>query len=347
MTEATPTGAPADQADAFQQFYDRGAFSEDGAIPADAQTKPEAQTPQAEADADAEEPDKAQTPAAETVEAEPEAPQYADLDDFLGKNELKPEEFHDLGVKVKIDGETRTIPLKDVIKSFQLEGHVNNKSMELANAKRAFETEQQTIRQTLQQQLERNETLGNLAMQSLNADYQRVDWNRLRAEDPAQYAATFADFQQRQQNIQNYLGQINAQKQQEAQNQQVALGEQLKLEQQRLLDARPEWRDQAVFKKDSDQMKSVAKKYGFTDAELSSVIDHRYLLLLDRAARYEALQAAKPAATKLVREAPKMAKPGTRTNRDPKQAAKQSALESWRQNPRDDRAAAAYFEEIA
>jgi hypothetical protein len=362
MTDATLTGAPAEPAAAFQALYDSGAFSTDGkTIPDDAETRTAPDSGEKPLDApkaapkgeDAAKNDTTSAKTTEDAEGKPadeaatgEEKPYTSLEEFLTENKLDPAQFNELPVTVKIDGETRSVPLKDVIKSFQLEGHVNNKSMELSNAKRAFEAEQQQVRDVLKQQIDRNEALGGLAVQQLQAEFQRIDWNGLRTQDPGQYAALMADFQQRNQQIQGFVQQVQQQKAQEAQVQQQQLNARIPQEKERVLEARPEWRDPAVYRKDHEQIVAYAKNSGFTDAELNSLYDSRYLLTLHDAARYRALQAAKPAATKLVREAPKMAKPGTRTNRDPKQVASQQALERFQRNPKDIDSQAAYFETL-
>ena len=350
MVDATPSaGAPADDAGTFQSLYDSGAFSSDGkTVPDDAERRPQAPTPEPAAAA----PEPADATGAQPAAAQPagepeEAPQsWESLDKFIEDHQLDPEQFKAIPVAVKIDGETKTVPLSDVIKSYQLEGHVNNKSMELSNARRQFEQEQEQTRASIRAQVERNEVLGNLAMQQLNVDFQRVNWQELRATDPGQYAALFADFQQRQNAIGQYMANVQQSKQADQQRQQNELAQRGQKELQQLVEMRPTWRDPAVFTKDRDQFTAYAKNYGFTDAELNSIVDHRFLLILDEAARYRALQASKPAATKLVREAPQMAKPGTRTSRDPAQVARQNALERLGRNPRDIDSQAAYFETL-
>lgn len=350
MPEATPIVGAQSQEDAFQSLYDSGAFSPDGAPPADAERPaPRQERPQLD-NAGVEGDTKITTPQESAQQQEgqgEEAPRsWENLDQFLSENELDPEQFRAIPVTVKIDGESRNIPLSDVIKSFQLEGHVNNKSVELSNARRAFEEEQRTVREAAQQRIGYLDSLGKLAVDSLNHEFQKVNWQELRAQDPAQYAALFADFQQRNQQIQGYLAQVQNQRAQETQRQETEKQQNLAKEYERMIDAHPEWRDQSQFTKDRDAIGSYAKLKGFSDAELSQIYDHRYMSILHDAARYQALQAAKPQATKLVREAPKMAKPGVRTNRDPQQAARQNAQERFQRNPKDIDAQVAYFETL-
>jgi hypothetical protein len=276
-----------------------------------------------------------------------DTPTYQSLNDLLAAHKIDPESVMGLHVTAKIDGQDRQVPLSDVLKSYQLEGHVNNKSIELSNQRTAFEQERQAVRTLAQQQLQQNQALGNVAMQMLNHDYQRIDWNGLRANDPAQYAALQADFQQRQGMIQNYVAQVQQQAQHEEQQRMQALQQALPQENARMLDARPEWRDPKAFSAARDQMKTYARSIGFQDAELNQINDHRYMLILDDAARYRALQASNPEVLRKVRQAPPMAAPGSRQNVSPQDAQRKSVVERLNRNPRDADAQAAAFEFFA
>lgn len=347
-TMATPLAGAQTAEDSFQSLYDAGAFSPDGAPPADA-SRPPPERPQLDnAGVEGErQPPAPQTEAPAEQKPEETEKYWESLDQFITENELDPEQFRAIPVTVKIDGQSKNVPLSEVIKSYQLEGHVNNKSVELSNQKRAWEEETKQARQAMMQQWERNEALGKLAVDSLNAEFQKVNWQELRATDPAQYAALQADFNIRNGQIQGYLAQVQQQKAQETQRQETERQQNLAKEYERMLDAHPEWRDQSQFTKDREAIGSYAKLKGFSDAELNQIYDHRYMSILHDAARYQALQASKPQATKLVREAPKMAKPGVRSNRDPQQAARQNALERFNSNPKDMDAQVAYFETLS
>ena len=344
-TQGQGAAASGDTEGHFESLWQQGAFEpekrtdvaasgdQDAAAAAQTGAQDDASTQQAQ--------DAQQTDA--TQQTTEEAPAYSSLDELLTSLKVDPASARSLAVTVKIDGQEKAVPLEDVIKSFQLEGHVNNKSIELSNQKVQFEQEQQAVRQVFQQQMQQNQQLGNLAMQMLNHDYQKIDWNSLRANNPAEFAAMQQEFQQRQHGIQQYLGQIQQQTVLEAQQQQQNLQQQLAAENERLMGARPEWRDQKAFSKDREQMSQYARSVGFKDAELGQIFDHRYMLILHDAARYQALQAAAPQALKQVRQAPVMAAPGSRTNANPNDARRQAAIERMNSNPRDEDAQAAVF----
>lgn len=333
----TQTGAPVDTEAHFDNLWDAGnPPPKDEAAAAAA-----AGTQDADPNAQAQEGQQSDAAAA-TGDQQPET--YENLDALLQAKGIDVESVRSLPVTVKIDGQERSVPLSEVLKSYQLEGHVNNKSIELSNQQRAFEQERQAAQALAQQMLQRNTDLGNIALQMVNNDYQRVDWNALRAQDPAQYAALHADFQQRSNQVQQYLQALDQQRAQAAQEQQQKSAQTLQEQQQRMYEARPQWRDDAVFKQDREQMVKYAHGLGFSDAEISSLSDHRNMLVLHDAARYAALQASAPQAAKRVREAPAQVKPGARVNTNPQDANRQAAIERFNRNPRDQDAAAAAFE---
>lgn len=335
-TQDTGAAAPSIET-AFQNFWDASEAERPREEEAAQTQQNDAQdVREAQADAQgAEKPEGAQ-------EAE-EAPQYSSLNEMLAAHKIDPESVMGLHVTAKIDGKEMQVPLADVLKSYQLEGHVNNKSIEVSNQKAALEAERQQWQQATQQALHQHQAMGNLALQMLNHDYQKIDWNNLRVNNPAEFAALQTEFGQRQQQIQGFLQQVDQAKQQETAQQQHARQQALAQENDRLMNARSEWRDPQAFSKARDQIAQYARSVGFQDAELSQIFDHRIMLVLDDAARYRALQAATPQALKQVRQAPPMAKPGSRVDSNPNVAKRQQVMDRLSRNPRDQDAQADAF----
>jgi hypothetical protein len=353
VVATTPTleGAAGQEA-AFQSFWDASEAAErpredEGA----AQTAPAADQEGAQQDAErsqGQENDKGQEG---EQEAESDAPTYSSLNELLTAHKIDPESVMGLHVTAKIDGKETQVPLSDVLKSYQLEGHVNNKSIELSNLKTQFESEQTQWRQAQEHAYRQHQAMGNLALNMLNAEYQNVDWNTLRQTNPGEYAALYSQYQQRGQQIQNYLQAVDQAAQQEAQQhqqrQQEAMQQAISGEREKLYSAIPEWRNEATFKQDRDAMSQYARSLGFQEAELSQIYDHRYMRVLHDAARYRALQAAAPQALKQVRQAPPMAKPGSRVDSNPSTAKRQQVMDRLNRNPRDQDAQAAAFDFFA
>ncbi|PVX77173.1 hypothetical protein [Paraburkholderia unamae] len=345
----TQTGAAAPSLtteDAFQRFFDAGGLNDDPPRQDDA-SQNAAQTQQEGAQQAAQLDQGQQTQQQDASQQQDDTPTYASLSELLSAHKIDPESAKALHVTTKIDGVESQVPLAEIIESFQLKGHVNNKSIELSNQRTAFEQERQAVRTMFQQQLQQNQALGNLAHNMLMQDFQRIDWNGLRQNNPAEFAALQTEFQQRQAGIQNYMQQVNQQAAHEEQQRQHALSQSLAGEQEKLMNAIPAWRDEKVAAADRQKIATYARERGFQDAELGQIYDHRYMLILRDAALYRELQASSPQVLKQVRQAPPMAAPGSRQDVNPREAQRKNVIERFNRNPRDSDAQLAAFEFLA
>lgn len=331
-----------------QSLWDAGAFNPDGKPdPAQGQKgtpEPQAAAPPAEPVA----PNATEPPAVQ-AEVEAPGPEYSNLEEYLQSAGLERDSFFSLPTRVKVDGKEREVTLADLAKSYGLEQHLQAKSVAFADQQRAWEAEATQKRQALEQHLQSAAALAQVAQQQLLADYGKIqphEWQQLRAEKPGEYAALVADFNARQTAIQNHLMQVQQRAQQLQAEQQQQLAKQLPIERDRMLEQHPEWRDNTKFQAAREEIHSYAQHEGYTDAELSAVIDHRYMSTLWKAAQYDKLQAASPKALAQVRAAPKAPAPGARTTRDPKVANLQSARESFMKSRRDPDAAARYAQTL-
>lgn len=280
-------------------------------------------------------------------EGETETPtkEYASVDEYLKDSGVDPESFMDLPVMTKVDGTERLVPIKDVIKGYQLEQHTQLKSLQHAESVRAFEQKQSQVESALKEQAQQSLALFQLAQQTLLSDYQGIDWNALQQADPGRYAALQVQYNQRAQAIQNHIQNLSQAKEAEQRRAQEDYAKNLPQQREKMIAAVPEWRDAAKFEAARKTMLEYAKTLGYTDQELGSINDYRQMLLLHDAARYRALQAAKPASLKQVRAAPTSVRAGSRADRNPKVVATQAARANWAANPRSEDAQAAYFEQ--
>jgi hypothetical protein len=341
-----PLGQAGATEDTFQQLYDKGAFEPtSSAPPANEPPTARAETPPTQT---ATAPTVSPPADGQVAAAEPEGPEYQDLTDYLTKSQIEAESFYKMPVAVTVDGKVEKVPLADLLKGYSREADYTRKTQMLAEQRRNDEAQRQQAQVAIRQQYEQAQTLGNLAHQQLMAEFQGIDWNKLRMEDPTRWAVANQDFNNRAAAIQQHMAQVNQQRQQlEMQQQQELQQRVIPAEREKLYQARPEWRDDSQFQVARTQMIESARKLGFSDAELNQVFDHRYLIALDLASRYLNLQAQAPAAVKRVRTAPQVAQPGARQARDPKAVVQQQAKEAFRKNPRDERVAANYFETLS
>jgi hypothetical protein len=128
--------------------------------------------------------------------------------------------------------------------------------------------------------------------------------------------------------------------QQQQAEQQQNLQNHLKAEAEKLTSVIPEL---ATPKGDAirKEIREYAKSVGWSDQELASVYDHRAVLTLYKAMKFEQLQKGKPETLKKVQQAPKMLKPGNSTP-NAKSAQDKQVMQRLRQSGKVRDAAAAF-----
>jgi len=342
-------------AEDFDQLWDKGAFDTPEEAKDRAEKVPEKQPKTEVAPEEVKAPEKAKTDAEELSEAsgQEEAPEeetpsktYSTLGDYLKEAQIDEESFMDLPIPVKVEGQTRSVTLKDLQKSYQLEGTVAARLMQVQDDRKALEAEQNRVRTALKEQVEQSQALFKYAEDQLLAEYKGIDWKALQEQDPGRAALLHQQYQTRAGEIRAHLQQLNQAKEAEARRAHEDYVKALPQQREKLLDLNPAWRDPAKFEADRKVMIEYGKARGLTDEQLN-ITDPIAVMILHDAARYRAIETAKPAVLKQVRAAPQMAKPGARVNRNPQATSYQQAVDRMRANPRDVDAQAAVFEHFA
>jgi len=230
------------------------------------------------------------------------------LADYLGigADKLDVDDDGSLLVRAKVDGEEIQAKFSDLLKSYQLEGHLNKQNMEVVEQKKALQAKMSELDEQVQSKVKQLEDLSQIAYNELLSEYNSINWDELRQDDPAEYAAKFADYQARQSRIADMYQQAQAEKPSAE-----VPKERIQEEAHKLLSAVPEWKDPTVYQKDYTEIGQYAQSIGYTTDEFNSTIDHRLILLLNKARQFDALKENSPKVTKRVRKAPKLAKPGS------------------------------------
>lgn len=246
-------------------------------------------------------------------------------------------------VKTKIDGEEGRAKFQDLVKSYQLEGHLNKQNMEVAEARKALQEKMAETERAAQERIQQLESLSQIAYQELQREYQSIDWQTLRATDPGEFAAKVAEFNQREARIGQAIQHIQSERQQAQAKEQERFSQYLQEENSKLLKAIPEWSKPEVAQKEKSELKSYAVNNGFTPTEIDQLSDHRSILILRKAMMYDNLQKSKPDVTKKVVKAPKLVKPGTSVTKQERDGESISAIKSTIRKSGGDKGVEAYL----
>lgn len=244
-------------------------------------------------------------------DAQEETPLPTSLSELAETLGVEQEKLYDLKLKTKIDGVEGEATLAQILKSYQLEGHLNRKSMELADQRKAFEQDTQKLTQEAVQRVQTLEDSLNIATHLINERYKGINWEQLKHDDPVEFNTKYIEYQQHQQALNQAYQGIQAERQRSAQEQERQFVANLQEEYKKVINAIPEWANEAVAKKEQADLRELMKGYGFKDEEIF-VGDHRHIQILRDAKRGRELSAAKPSVMKKVAAAPKLAKPGSK-----------------------------------
>ena len=266
----------------------------------------------------------------ETGEAEDQS-EYED--DQEPVEEVKPR------YKAKVGGEEVEVELDELINGYQRSKDYTQKSQALAEQRKAIEAERQHLEQVKQERMAYAQKLKALDS-FLSQQNKGEDLEVLKETDPIGYAVKVAEQSQRE----KQLAVVRAEQQRIAQQQQAEqqqnLQNHLKAESEKLASVIPEL---ATPKGDAirKEIREYAKSVGWSDQELASVYDHRAVLTLYKAMKFEQLQKSKPETLKKVQQAPKMLKSGTSAP-ETKSSQEKQVMQRLRQSGKVRDAAAAF-----
>lgn len=211
---------------------------------------------------------------------------------------------------VKIDGKEVEVPLSELLNGYQRQSDYTKKTMEAAELRRAADAETQKAQQ---ERIEYNSKLERMAVQleGVIEQQSQIDWPALLESDPMEYLKQQQLFQQRQALYQQTM-QERQQLAQQFQNEQAQAHQSyLAKQQEELLAKLPDWKDDAKAKSETAAVAKFLQTEGFADDEISSIYDHRHVIVARKAMLYDQLMAKAKVQAKKVQEAPqRVVKPG-------------------------------------
>jgi hypothetical protein len=285
------------------------AAAPDSAPETDAKPEPEAATPEPEPEPEPEAAKAKTKDDEETVEIGT----VTELAEHLG---VKAEDLYNL--KFKMPGSGDEVTLGQIKDSYRASNDVTHEAAEVRKQRETLETELAQKRDATQQTLAEAAALVDTAEKRMMSEYESVDWNALRTENPTQWVALRQEVQERQRLLEATKSDIRTRWQQnieDAQRESVArLNERVEQETAKLLEVLPEWKDPEVAKTERSALHSYLVAQGFAVEEVEQVVDHRAVLLARKARLYdEAVAQAKETAAKkkVVRIGKKTLRAGT------------------------------------
>ena len=158
----------------------------------------------------------------------------------------------DLKYTIKVDGEELEVSIEELRNGYQRQADYTRKSQALAEQRK--ETENiQSERQQLEQERQMYANGLQLLQEQQNdklSEFESVDWNSLKEEDPYQYMLKKDEFRDAQEKVKNVSEQQHYIQQEQQEQAHKARAEFVQKEYTRLTDAIPEWKDKDSTIKD-------------------------------------------------------------------------------------------------
>jgi hypothetical protein len=221
---------------------------------------------------------------------------------------------------VTVDGEEVGVNLEELMKGYSRQSDYTKKTQQVAEDRREIESLQEKYNSEIAQiQAERNQyvqMLGNIVQQSSGEleKFTNVDWQSLKENDPIEYVTKREEFREAQEKIQGIQQQqAQAQRAQQAEMSR-ARATMLQEERGKLIEALPEMGSDEARPGKVKELQTYALGQGFTQEELDGLIDHRSVIVLEKARKYDEMQKANPKAKKL-KNKPRVIRSGTGTTK--------------------------------
>ena len=243
-------------------------------------------------------------------------------------------------LKLKVNGEEVEKPLDEVVALAQQGLDYTQKTQQVAEQRKELEDYAKGIQAQeaiFRQEVELQNVLINEVAQITSLDqklaaYQNVNWQQLSDNDFVEAQKLFFTYNQLQQDRNQLVSQFEAKKQEVAQKQTQLLSEKIAKGKEILAKEIPNWSPET-----NQALLSTGKDYGFSDAELNSIVDPRHVKVLHDAMQWRKLQKNSTVKNKISNAKP-VVKPGAKDSKNEANSNHRNLRESLRRTGKSDAA---------
>ena len=225
---------------------------------------------------------------AEDGEDDAEYDDDAELSEDDSEEEGTQELPDDVTVKVKVDGNEVEVTLAELRNGYSRTSDYTRKAQALAEERKAFQGEAETIRQERAQYAELLPLLQQQLMQQVSGE---PDWDTLYNEDPIEASRLERQWRKSREEQTYRLQAIQAEQQRLAQesaaDQARAIQAFVEAERIKLPDVIPEWKDQATMVQEAKELRDWAVAQGLTEQEIESLRQASHVAVLRKAMLYD------------------------------------------------------------
>jgi hypothetical protein len=243
-------------------------------------------------------------------------------------------------LKLKVNGEEVEKPLDEVVALAQQGLDYTQKTQQVAEQRKELEDYAKGIQAQeaiFRQEVELQNVLINEVAQITSLDqklaaYQNVNWQQLSDNDFVEAQKLFFTYNQLQQDRNQLVSQFEAKKQEVVQKQTQLMSEKIAKGKEILAKEIPNWSPET-----NQALLSTGKDYGFSDAELNSIVDPRHVKVLHDAMQWRKLQKNSTVKNKISNAKP-VVKPGAKDSKNEANSNHRNLREQLRKTGKSDAA---------
>ena len=276
--------------------------------------EPEEETPKEEEAAPTEEEESTEETQDESLEEESEEEESEEEDEESEESDEQESEEPEV-YAVTVNGTEQEVTFDELIKGYSRQSDYTKKTQELAEERRNIESGMEQYKSELAGlQQERQQYVDALTqvIQSSTAGletYSNVDWAALKEEDPIEYITKRDEYREMQERVRSQQHTMQIEQQKQAAQMQQVKKQLLHDEHSKLVEKVPEWGQPDSQKAMAIEIRDYALEQGFSSEEISSLVDHRSLVVLMKAQKYDAMKKA-DVKSKKIKNKPKVVRSG-------------------------------------
>ena len=229
-----------------------------------------------------------------------------EVDEIVDNDEASTENEETL-YDVTVNGNNQKVNLNELMKGYSRESDYTKKTMDLSNQRKDVESMQNNLKKEFEA-VKSSRSQYALQLEELSKNLKQeenIDWENLYQTDPAEYVKLKADSDRRKETLGlAQQEQMRIQQEQRSEQEQV-YNNYIANERKILAEKLPVYADKNKSAEFTKRLSGFAKESGYSDQEISMMVDHRAVLLLADAYRYNQLKKTKLSGNK-VNKAPRV-----------------------------------------
>lgn len=236
----------------------------------------------------------------------------------LDEDQISEDEDGNVLVATKVNGETVLLPWKDVVVGYQMQSSLTQNQQKLADDRKEFDQMREQRSSEINANLQASMYVLDNMEKDLLKEYNSVNWDTLRSQNPAEYTALRQDYSDKAREIEETKTKAGEAAKQFMEKQQVDFAQTQQAyavkEKAELLIHIPEFTDATKFSEAMTSAKKFASEvYGISDDELNEILDNRLVRMILDAQKFHKGKTQLKA--KSGKKLPKFNKPGARRSR--------------------------------